>query len=517
MLAGKTDQSSLGGGPVRKEKKERHFLDFTQLSSVENAESSEKKVQEIYEDKSVQEHTPCADDQPSTSFTKYRKIDWRIKEEKFDDIECSKQGSPRRRPRKVKLDPQSPNSFSKTEIRHYFSPESRSNSIEKQRVVEFLKPMRVEVPEAVVEHLSLDLQNIHINTIHACFDEDHPDFLHRGLEFLEDFLYKYSPAPDIVHQVLVHGLLHSRELPIMLKSYSILSRINQKYSGMIKVDWEMLKEVMDELCIGRGLFQQDPLILWLGSHFLKLFIAVLENELYDKDLTCQTKTTLAYKLLSYDAAYLNLKELVNWTVCSITCGEYLELIDERYTRIQSTNDEMKLKREDCPKILPLLQKLLALGINVSTSCKESSKVIASDLLKSYTYFPTLQHKKLLIETMKSDLLRYRFVTLVLERYSIDGAVICEFPMDIRSIVDDLFTARPPRYGMTPPNTPQSDDEGEGPPLGQDRMAMYPQGVIEEHVLLLYHVLQSHLHCTRSKSCTCTKCSPFLECLYWGII
>ncbi|XP_061194644.1 uncharacterized protein LOC133202788 isoform X2 [Saccostrea echinata] len=370
-------------------------------------------------------------------------------------------------------------------------------------VLEVLKPLRISIlSDDVNETLSNALSNLHVNTINSCFEEG-TAFLDQGLQFIHDYLDRHTIPINIFLDIVIKGLLESRDTQIMLKSYKILLLIHEKNPDVFsKIEWDVLKAFMKELSIGGGLSNQVPLILHMVGLFLKVLIMTFEEELHSIDLRDPRKLrqTKVYKTLSYDCGYLNLKELVNWIRCSITSGEYPEVQDAVYLRQLVPDQDLKdlnLKRQEVPKILPLMQKLLSLGISVSSSPLECAKLVSSELLRTYIYLTSIKHKRLLIETICSNILRFRLISLVLlshcEETFEPGS---DVPQDLRSIYECYYCALPPRYSpLTPPTTPQSDEENES---AAPQVAYFSPIQVEELAMILYFVTQSYLQCKKRK-------------------
>ncbi|XP_062614160.1 uncharacterized protein LOC134275895 isoform X1 [Saccostrea cucullata] len=403
-------------------------------------------------------------------------------------------GKPQRR-RKVRVRRQTQETSEK--------PSQEKASTSGPCVLEVLKPLRISILSDDVDGtLSDALSNLHVNTINSCFEEG-TAFLDQGLQFIHDYLDSHTIPKNIFLDILIKGLLESRDTQIMLKSYKILLLIQEKNPDVFsKIDWELLKDFMKELSIGGGLSNQAPLILHMVGLFLKVLITSFEEELHSIDLRDPRKLrqTKVYKTLSYDCGYLNLKELVNWIRCSVTSGEYPEVQDALYLRQLVPDQDLKelnLKRQEVPKILPLMQKLLSLGISVSSSPLECAKLVSSELLRTYIYLTSIKHKRLLIETMCSNILRFRLISLVLlshcEETFEPGS---DLPQDLRSIYECYYCALPPRYSpLTPPTTPQSDDEnGSATP----QAAYFSPTQVEELAMILYYATQSYLHCKKRK-------------------
>lgn len=405
-----------------------------------------------------------------------------------------KLGQPQRR-RKIRVRRKTDEAASSSKTLYEEKP-SLSNSFS---VMEVLKPLRINIMTDDVDiTLCQAMSNLHVNTVNSCFEEG-TDFLDQGLQFIHDYLESHRIPQSMFKDIVMRGLLGSRDTQLMLKSYKIILLIHEKHPEVFsELDWDFLKLFMDELSIGRGLWNQEPLILHMVGLFLKVFVRSFEEELYRVDFKDPKaiRQTSVYKTISYDSGYLNLKELVNWIRCSITSGEYPEVQDTVYLGHLEPDinvGDAHLQRSEIPKILPLLQRLLSLGISVSSSPLECAKLISSELLKTYIYLTSVKQKRLLIETISSNVLRFRLISLVLLKDSFLGV---DFPQDLQTIYECYYCAPPPRYfPLTPPTTPQSDDENEGT---VPQVEHYSPVQVEELAMILYYVTQSYLQCKKRK-------------------
>ncbi|XP_056005269.1 uncharacterized protein LOC125658326 isoform X5 [Ostrea edulis] len=369
-------------------------------------------------------------------------------------------------------------------------------------VLELLKPLRINfLTDDVDVALSQVMSDLHINTVNSCFEEG-MDFLEQGLQFIHDFLDSYQIPQSMFKDIVMIGLI-KRDTRIMLKSYKLLLIIHEKNPALFsKLEWDTVKTLIEELSIGRGLWNQEPVILHMVGLYLKVLIMAFEEELHNSNLKDPrtVRQTNVYKILSYDSGYINLKEVVNWIRCSITSGEYPEVRDTVYLRHLAPEQDLKdldLRRQETPKMLPLLQKLVSLGISVSSSPLECAKIMGSELLKTYIYLTSIKHKRLLIETISSNILRFRLISLVILNHCEESLELgYDFPQDLKSIYECYYCALPPRCSpLTPPTTPQSDEENEqsGP-----RVEHYSSVQVEELAMILYYVTQSYLQCKKRK-------------------
>ncbi|XP_033756437.1 uncharacterized protein LOC117339132 isoform X2 [Pecten maximus] len=408
----------------------------------------------------------------------------------------------------------------RSDVRNFFKPIPSSSSVADTPTLstrtlkdwQNLRPFNVEFPTkaGLEDSLSMKLSKMHIDTIGVCFEEEGPYCLRHAIKFTHDFSLKYIPTVDIVKQLLFKGILENNQVDLMFSSYRTLRLIQQKYPGTLQIDWDTLKLVIDSVNLGLGFVKQDMVVLLRTSLFLQLTVACYGDELYNCDVVDPKglRQSMAYKSLTFDSASYTggVKQLTNWIVCCLTYGEFQEVQEisspffrERNQDIHPNQTEDVILRQEVRKILPLLQRLLKIAIEINLSCSDCARTCASELIKSFVYL-SLGYKKLLLQTMQSSLLQFKLVSLMLENYcDCDAFSYYEFPSSVRDVVENLLQAQPPRMMNTPPTTPQSEEE-EGGGDGVGRFVPKVSSVaVEELAMLQYYALKSYLQCSKAKS------------------
>ncbi|KAL5016991.1 hypothetical protein ScPMuIL_006580 [Solemya velum] len=367
-----------------------------------------------------------------------------------------------------------------------------------------------------VDALSSSFTQLQINTIDGCFEEG-LDFLDHAVNFINDFSGKFRPSSAIINKLIEFGLKQTEKIHLIFKSFETLLYVNRRHPGSVVIDWSLISETMSSIDSGRTVSSQTVPTLVRASLCLQLAIVSLHDDLFGCDVSDpkNIRRSMAYKILSYDSASSNLKQIVTWLSLTLTSGEFEE-VRESYLRLHLEDcDDNKEKTGDSPnlqenlisnevkKLLPLLQKLLELGVQVSSSNMDASKFIASEVLRTYIYLPNLCYRKLLLQTMQSELLKFRLIQLILENHCDQALPCCDtFPESLRIIKQCYFECLPPRNLLTPPTTPQSLD-GDNGDEGQWQ-TWFPPASCEELVMLLYYLTQSYVRCSRKKSCAALR-------------
>lgn len=393
----------------------------------------------------------------------------------------------------------------RVDIRNYFS----STTLSSREVTSALfKPTFVSGVQGHSSYSNKDhtlLDSMHINIIEACLEEG-KDFIDHALQFVNDFTINYKPTKEIVYSIMEEGLLADNSIEIILKSYCSLMKMLQLHPNMVTISWDMIEKLMAQLHLTDGFTEVSFLKFLQCAMGLKFLLAVLEAELRKKNLADikVLRGTMAFKLLSSDCAYSNLKTIVTWIRCLLTSSQYDEM-REGYLNLRigepnvahyltDASRSNKIPRaQEVQKVLPLLQKFLFLGIQVSSSCIESTKRLAADLNGIYSYLASLEQKKLLLNSIQSELLQFKLVQLILENHCDETMSCCEdFPVSLRSLADCYFKALPPKYCLTPPLTPSSEMEDES------HQIQYSSSNTEELAMLLYYAVYSYIKASKGQ-------------------
>ncbi|XP_069140540.1 uncharacterized protein [Argopecten irradians] len=403
-----------------------------------------------------------------------------------------------------------------SDMRRFFEPIPSSSQDVTALTVNTLKnwqnnkPFNAEFPskDSTEDSLSLKLSRMHVDAIGINFEEEGSYCLRQALKFTHDFSLKYIPTVDIVRQLLYKGIIENSELDLLFSSHRTLRWIQQRYPDTVQIDWDMLKQVMDSVNFGVGFVQQDVVVLLRTSLFLQLTVACYEDDLYNRDVVDPKglRQSMAYKSLTFEnSSYTGgVKQLTNWIVCCLTYGEFQEALDISSPFFHEQNQDIDqnqdvISRQEVGKILPLLQKLLRIAVEINRSCSDCARYCASELMKSFVYL-SQGYKKLLLQTMESSLLQFKLLSMMLENHcDCDSFSYYEFPSSVGEVVENLLLAHPPRMMNTPPTTPQSEEE-EG---GGDRAGRFTAKVssvaLEELAMLEYYTVKSFLQCSKAKS------------------
>lgn len=350
-----------------------------------------------------------------------------------------------------------------------------------------------------------------VNAIDAAM-EDGECFMNHVIDLAQAFSLNNMPPPSVVGHVYSEGLLKSASMNQSYKAFNTLSFIQRKFPSAIRVEWTWIDHIMDKLGFGKASLSTDQCCIVNSCLALQLILQVFRGELCTIDLSDPVliRKTQAYKVLSGDHELDRLKQLADWVARVLTSGEYDELC-EAYINLQLEGDHSPPSNwhwPDCvsseaatitmgevKRVLPYLQQLLEIGVLVSSSNIDCARRLADKFVRVFYYLPNLEHKKLFLQTMSSDLLRFKLCQLFMEAHC-DVAPCCtDFPPALQDVIECLFRASPPQSQHTPPTTPSEEDEFERNVPAHMKVSAES---CEQLCMLLYYALCSYLKCAKSK-------------------
>ncbi|XP_052284940.1 uncharacterized protein LOC127881241 isoform X2 [Dreissena polymorpha] len=320
------------------------------------------------------------------------------------------------------------------------------------------------------------LPNSHMNFLDACFDDDNND-IHIGsyLEYLEEFTYNYRIPDDTVKTVLKS--IYFSKIPSSLqinKASAILMNLSKQQHGLTGIHWEMVESSLSRIYGPNK--SSNFLTLFQATQFLRLCLCVLKDELYSNDVMQDfgnIRKSQAYKLFSYNSIAANRKVLMFYFNQAVHVG-------------QVTSVDFEGKRKSIPQVLPIIQEILCICVEVSTSCLDCSRNLAVDLVGSYKFLPDLESKDRLVRTISSPLLQYRTVQSILEAQYDGYLPLASFPTSLKAVIEAFFQVEPLKLYPTPPTTPTMDSAQVGLFISLSACET------DEIAMLLYYLVASYL-------------------------
>lgn len=334
------------------------------------------------------------------------------------------------------------------------------------------------------ESAQIILPQSHTNMIQACAEEGCVNLQH-NLEFLNWFCSHYKPHAHIMSPVIETAFFGEVNIELVHETFHLLQKVNAKFPGQIKVEWKIIEKCLDISIVKRLSGEASELSILQASLLLKLLIQVLKLDLYSKDLSAQAeiRKSLAYKLLSHDVHSPYPNDLVNYLGLLTTDTKL-----EGSVQFNSGGDDnMNMT------VYVLIQELLSLAIEVSSSCVIMASLLAEELKKLYTGLSKTESRSVLVNSISSDFVRYKLTELILESdYSGTRSLPARFPDSVIQIMECFSKAVPLKLGL--PVASDLQDSGDDDSF----IESFSTEDCEEIAMLVYYIVISYLECCRKK-------------------
>ncbi|XP_074408499.1 SUMO-interacting motif-containing protein 1 isoform X1 [Zonotrichia albicollis] len=253
-----------------------------------------------------------------------------------------------------------------------------------------------------------------LSMVHTTMEEN---ILEDTLCFLNEFVScQHRPPKEIICHLIKEMLLDTHEGEVLNDIYALLMKIQMLHPANITTvgwDWTLMKFIME---------QQEKPPGWLL--FLQYVVQTLEDDFQHNLKSYQLQKSIAKKVLSCDLCFNNVKEVVNWLVAAVTgigFSQPPEQLQEARTgyrssspRLASTQTEQAQTAFFAQKTMLLLQRMLAVAVEVDRSPTCTSRKIADDIFPFMLNIPLRSQREALLNTMESQLLRCRLLELLLQ-------------------------------------------------------------------------------------------------------
>ncbi|XP_033109761.1 uncharacterized protein LOC117111010 isoform X2 [Anneissia japonica] len=259
-----------------------------------------------------------------------------------------------------------------------------------------------------------------------------------GVTFIQDFTTTLSKPEEHCLKCLLDTLLMTNEnRELTCQTYSALKHI-QRHHKLTRKDfpenWDQIMDIIKPLANDcNNLLNRNRLL------YLDLLTTVLEEDLHQHKLENTVRRSFVWIMLCPEYKMSNISSVVNLLLMAVqrtfgNCQDSIPLLPEELQRMQQ-------------HVVFLLQKLLALSVNVSRSKVEGAMKIAEDLIYPFRSLSNMMHRRQILETIDCDILRQKFIELWLEN-------CCELkdpngilpaasePMSVNKIVNRHFRFQP---------------------------------------------------------------------------
>lgn len=352
-----------------------------------------------------------------------------------------------------------------------------------------MKQLESLMQEARIECSAESAQNAvphFLTDIIQASSEDGCVGLHHSLKFLNWFYTLYKPHADILTQVIETAFFSEVKTEHVYETFHLLQNINAKYPGQIEVEWKTIEKCLDTTVKGQA-GDTSELPILQASLLLKLLIQVLKLGLYSKDVSTQVdlRKSIAYKLFSYDVHSPYPIALVNYIALLTANTETEDLLKSQ------GDSDMKMT------IYVLIQELLSLAVEVSSSCVILAGQLAEEFRKVYMELAQTESRSVLVNSIRSDLIRYKLTELILESdYSGTRSLPARFPDSVIQIMECFSNAVPLKLNYPVVKKAHSNG-GDDSPVGISQS--FSPTDCEEVAMLLCYMVMSYLECCKKKT------------------
>lgn len=341
-----------------------------------------------------------------------------------------------------------------------FSSQNRSSYSNRINLLECFKQQTRVSPGC---HFLQDLPLIHTN-ICASLQDDGSRNLPHLLEFLYAFRY-LKPNTHVVSQVIHMSFFCKVEKELVYETFTWLQEMNARFPGVIKVEWKVIERCLD-------IVQQRQIteLAYLQAFLLLiLLMEALKLDLFTKDLNEQRviRQSMAYKIFQ-DIHSPYSRDLI----------KYLGLLlNKSQVEMENVTHASEGKYVFHGNITEIIQDLLEISVEVSSSCILQAGSIAENLKTLYKDLPGIERKTSMVNSIKSSLIRCKLTELLLEsEYTGTSPLSANFPDSVLQIMECFFKAVP----VTPV-------------LGEIE---FTSEHCEELAMLLYYMVTSYIQCCR---------------------
>ena len=353
----------------------------------------------------------------------------------------------------------------------------------------------------------------HTEMVESCLDEG-SSFVRNAVITLRDFTTaRRYPSTTLMCRML-RTLLESTDVTTSYDVYNLLNDVRMQHAMKpceLPFTWSDVKTAVTQLHLPLGVYGAPTPAVLSSALALQYMTSAMEDELFSRPVTAQRQVmrSVAYRVLSAETQFCNIKLLLGWIADALHSSKYGEDgINSSNLRIGTASDAGKdcgdgdagTANDDCriPKILPIMQRLLNLAMTVSRCPEDCARRVAVHLKHLYMHLPTLYHRHLLVTSITSRLLRLKLVQRVLEDHCSDDSERCggcnSGAICLGDIIACYFCCVPPQNLLTPPPTPERDDN-DVDRIDVETRRYSPQSC-EELSMLLYTVVDSYVAYSR---------------------
>ncbi|XP_033632907.1 uncharacterized protein LOC117294559 [Asterias rubens] len=361
--------------------------------------------------------------------------------------------------------------------------------------------------------------------VEAVMEEDFND---EAISFIRDFTTLHRGAPEEYMMYLLKDVMlaDKMETSTVLNAYGALMHIQNLHpasAATFSLDWDLVTSVIKRLSLQTETLDNPQLAYVLAFQFI---VHVVMEDFQNMQTNNTPIKSFSHDLLSTDKCLGHVRDIIEW-ICQIIKKKFKkktpsasppapskpDQAEDRnifaiFQQIAEPSDESSRPAAAIPSmgssqtvgcgsyytVLKLLQKLLVLSFAEGKSI--SALRIAEEFVYPYLYIPSLDQRKLCLQTLTCDPVRAKAIELLLENLC-DASAREEQQgvLTVRKIVECHFRSRPMRVSEF---VEVEADTMEGGAAGNKIIREERMAECEELAMLLFFLLQSYIRTKRAR-------------------
>ncbi|XP_036404477.1 SUMO-interacting motif-containing protein 1 [Megalops cyprinoides] len=262
-----------------------------------------------------------------------------------------------------------------------------------------------------------------LSLVNSTMEERYPE---GTLQLLSDFLHPRIYPPASVTSHLIRDILLNPEydLPLVTEAFGLLMKIQKHHpatQATVQWDWELLISVMDPQSPERR--RPSTIVRMLLQYGLQ----TLEDDfrLSLRRLHC----SIVAATLSCSRQFVHVRGVISWLVAAV-----------RNSTGDPEGDASEAReREENLRIVSILQRMLAMAMEVDRSPTISCNKLSHELLQTLSTMQHRHHRLLLLQTLESRLLQCKLLKLLLEDRCTERTTL---PMSLSLLLHFLQSSTP---------------------------------------------------------------------------
>ena len=282
--------------------------------------------------------------------------------------------------------------------------------------------VRTEDSARIIQMFSEDFSN----AIDACKEESDRLVEHASTMTRDFTTASRCPQPDDIRYILEDILLSSKNRVRSHRAYEVLKHIQNLHPpfAQLPFDWDFMESLVDGMNLKEDR-STDGESLHVFNRILAFsyVVSAIDSELVGHSFRSQRQVSraLVTQWFSVENHFGRVKKLIAW-ISDVISNRYYNSLTPAFLKSHSKNmngGSAYLPRKghhDLHSVLLLLQKCVELSLVVCRDPLAAAVRLVPELVSLYQTLPSLSHKRLLLETISSPLLREKATQQILDDF-----------------------------------------------------------------------------------------------------